>query len=384
MSDTSPQVGLVVVNTGIGGVERRFARLHAWARDHAPGRYQLFVAAPLRVALERQGLVAPDDSSVVSLFASGMAQGFGLVPHARRARIRGLERLLLPRAVASLRRGAVGDALSRCDVLHFALPSPWVAPASWPSHRVLVEVVDSTYENLADPQFVELVRAGRAHFNCLSGPIRDAFVARHLALDPTLPARCHVSPASFVDYRGIAPAPKERVLVFAGRLVDEKQPLRFVEAAARVLAADPTVRASVLGDGPLAPVVDHAIATSGVADRFTRAFSQHPTAVLARAAVFVSLQRHDNYPSQAVLEAMACGCRIVATAVGDTARLVRPPWGRLVAADADASTLAAAMAAALAPASLTEDGAAGRDFAMTEHSPARFLAHVEALYRAMS
>jgi glycosyltransferase involved in cell wall biosynthesis len=58
--------------------------------------------------------------------------------------------------------------------------------------------------------------------------------------------------------------------------------------------------------------------------------------VLADAKVFLSLQQWDNYPSQSLLEAMLCGCCVVATDVGDTRLLVNAPWGVCLKAAAPA------------------------------------------------
>ena len=60
---------------------------------------------------------------------------------------------------------------------------------------------------------------------------------------------------------------------------------------------------------------------------------------LSKALVFLSLQERNNYPSQALLEAMACGCAVIATDVGETRRLVDDDVGFLV--DKDAKSIAA-------------------------------------------
>jgi glycosyltransferase involved in cell wall biosynthesis len=51
--------------------------------------------------------------------------------------------------------------------------------------------------------------------------------------------------------------------------------------------------------------------------------------VLPSAEIFVSLQLYNNYPSQSLLEAIACGCCVVASDQGDTYRLVKEPFGLL-------------------------------------------------------
>lgn len=46
--------------------------------------------------------------------------------------------------------------------------------------------------------------------------------------------------------------------------------------------------------------------------------SSNPFAQMARTRIFLSLQKINNYPSQSTLEAMASGCAIIATDVGET------------------------------------------------------------------
>ncbi|PWS21862.1 hypothetical protein DKP78_21375, partial [Enterococcus faecium] len=56
--------------------------------------------------------------------------------------------------------------------------------------------------------------------------------------------------------------------------------------------------------------------------------------IFSRSSIFVSLQRTENYPSQSLLEAMAARNAVVATRVGETAKLVRhQETGLLVTSD---------------------------------------------------
>ena len=45
-------------------------------------------------------------------------------------------------------------------------------------------------------------------------------------------------------------------------------------------------------------------------------FERDPFRVLLRTKIYVSLQDTENYPSQSLLEAMACSCAVVATGCG--------------------------------------------------------------------
>lgn len=47
-----------------------------------------------------------------------------------------------------------------------------------------------------------------------------------------------------------------------------------------------------------------------------------PFDFLSRSKIFLSLQKINNYPSQSLLEAMACECAIIATDVGETRKIL--------------------------------------------------------------
>ena len=57
--------------------------------------------------------------------------------------------------------------------------------------------------------------------------------------------------------------------------------------------------------------------------------------ILPKSMIFVSVQSIENYPSQALMEAIACGNYIIATRVGDTGRIVRNGFGSLVPVSED-------------------------------------------------
>jgi glycosyltransferase involved in cell wall biosynthesis len=102
--------------------------------------------------------------------------------------------------------------------------------------------------------------------------------------------------------------------------------------------------------------------------------------VLARTKIFVSLQRYENYPSQSLLEAMASGCAVIATDVGDTRLLLDESCALLIPRDADA--LAAAIR------SLLDDGPrraalgeAARARVLKDHTVERFAVYFKELVR---
>ncbi len=213
--------------------------------------------------------------------------------------------------------------------------------------------------------------------DALTNQVRDDLVRR--GVDPR---RIRVSSGSVVNADRFRPAAhKEPWVVFAGRLVEEKNPLLFVEAAAEVARAMPSARFVILGEGELAGAVRDAIARLGLERVVSMRFEADTAATLATGMVFVSLQRQDNYPSQSLMEAMACGMAVVATDVGLTWKLVDESTG--VRVKAEAGEVAKAILAMLAdPEKVRRLGAAGRQRVILHHSETDYRAYVAQLYAA--
>lgn len=63
--------------------------------------------------------------------------------------------------------------------------------------------------------------------------------------------------------------------------------------------------------------------------------TDEPFEILRRSKIFLALQEKENYPSQALLEAIASGCAIIATDVGETRKLLDDSCAVLIPYDAD-------------------------------------------------
>jgi glycosyltransferase involved in cell wall biosynthesis len=171
-------------------------------------------------------------------------------------------------------------------------------------------------------------------------------------------------------------------VVFAGRLIPEKNPTLFVEACALVRERVPHARFFVLGEGPLRVEVMTLVRQLGLEACVAVGWHEHVESVLGEALVFVSVQRMDNYPSQALLEAMACGAAVVATDVGLTRKLVDETVGALV--KATPTDVAAAVARLLeTPSRTTAMGRRGRERVVQHHSMESYLDYLEDLYRSL-
>ncbi|MFZ4722043.1 MAG: glycosyltransferase family 4 protein [Phycisphaerales bacterium] len=124
-----------------------------------------------------------------------------------------------------------------------------------------------------------------------------------------------------------------RSIAFVGRFSPEKSPMLFLQALAILRQRGIEFRASMLGTGPMLGAMQSRITEEGLSSWVTVGFRPDVSATVLEAAVFVSLQTGDNYPSQSLLEAMGAGCAVVASDVGETWRLVDSAVGCRVPLD---------------------------------------------------
>jgi glycosyltransferase involved in cell wall biosynthesis len=125
--------------------------------------------------------------------------------------------------------------------------------------------------------------------------------------------------------RTLGISPDQVVLIWVGRLSEEKRPLAFLDIVAS-LAKQVDVKGLIIGDGPMAEAVTERIAADrfGERVRFIGRVSRQATAQFyAMADILVLTSSIEGMPL-AVLEALAMGCSVAATNVGDVARVVRP------------------------------------------------------------
>lgn len=115
------------------------------------------------------------------------------------------------------------------------------------------------------------------------------------------------------------------VLAWVGRLADEKRPLEFVDIISSLSEHLP-VTGLIVGDGPLASQVESAISRSkqnGLTFRRVPHLAREEMAqVYAAADLLVMTSSIEGLPFVA-LEALACGCPVAATDVGDLKTIVR-------------------------------------------------------------
>lgn len=120
------------------------------------------------------------------------------------------------------------------------------------------------------------------------------------------------------------PEPREKLILFVGRLVAEKGPDAFVAACAAALPDLPGWRAEMIGadrsrvDSPDTPFVQHLRAAAKAAGVAMPGYRDHPQvlAAMRRAAIVVVPSRWAEPFGLVALEAMACGAALVCSPRG--------------------------------------------------------------------
>jgi len=142
----------------------------------------------------------------------------------------------------------------------------------------------------------------------------------------------------------------DRLVLFAGRLDENKDPGLALAAFAEVARRERNVRLMVAGDGTLRPAMADGARELDLADRvhFVGDLARDALAETMRASdALVLSSRAEGGGPRVVLEALASGLPVVATPVGDVARTVRSGINGWLTRDHDAHELAAGLEWAL-------------------------------------
>ncbi|GAA0772365.1 glycosyltransferase family 4 protein [Castellaniella ginsengisoli] len=171
--------------------------------------------------------------------------------------------------------------------------------------------------------------------------------------------KVHVSPCSFTDFSEVKLRDIRDIdVVMMARFSPEKGYGLFLKAAPNLPEG---LEIHLCGFGSNPPITERAKVYE----------CQDPFDVLARSKIFLSLQDKENYPSQALLEAMASGCAVIATDVGETRRLLDESCAILI--KPDASALASSIKYLLEnPAECRRLGSEARARVLRDHTLDRF------------
>ncbi len=233
----------------------------------------------------------------------------------------------------------------------------------WHLEKGLLYRFDSQYRILREADHVDFLSKGLVTELKTLMPEKD------------FPKSYSISPCSFIDYTNFYPEnPKENIVVFMGRLVSLKKPLLFLEAVTifnSTYSNSKEVKFLILGTGTEEGAMKQFVKEHNLSNVIFKGKVSRPEKYLQRSKIFISIQQTENYPSQALMEAMACENAVIASDVGETRKIVTENEGVLV--ELDANKIAKALIFLFSnPDTLQAKGRSARKKVMQEHTISRF------------
>ena len=153
-----------------------------------------------------------------------------------------------------------------------------------------------------------------------------------------------VTPASRAQLADLGVPANAPLVVMVAALVDHKDPVTFVRAVARARRTVPELHALVVGDGPRRRDVEAAIAALGLAGAVHVLGYRADADALLAAGDVVSLSSAEEGMGSVLIDALAFGKPVAATAAGGIPEVVRDGETGLVVPVRDAAALGDAIA----------------------------------------
>jgi L-malate glycosyltransferase len=182
-------------------------------------------------------------------------------------------------------------------------------------------------------------------------------------------------------FRPSPPCPRRRRVIVVSNLRPEKGHDVLVDAAVDILRRFPNAHFDLVGAGPELPSIRARLLHHGIAGAFSLLGQREDVpALLARADIAVLPSRTESLPNS-VLEAMASGLPVVASAVGGVPELIADGRTGCLVPPGDAATLARRVCELMEdPALGTRLGRAARSSVQNRYSFPRMVSAMEALY----
>lgn len=140
------------------------------------------------------------------------------------------------------------------------------------------------------------------------------------------------TPLPGIDLERYYPQSKDKLIIFASRLVPRKGLdlcMGFALRCASELRAE-GYQVRICGDGPLRQTAESLVEENGLSDIIHFEGYCHAEHFLSRAEIFLSFQEVVNYPSQALLEAISSGCYCISINGPDIDKVIQPEYGSLI------------------------------------------------------
>lgn len=180
--------------------------------------------------------------------------------------------------------------------------------------------------------------------------------------------------------RDIGAPPSKAFALFVGRLVPQKN-LECLITAVAMLAPDERPWLAIAGDGPLLEHAQELAVTAGIRSNLHFLGERTDTTRLMQAADFLVLPSHFEGLSNALLEAMAAGCPVIASAVGGNPELISDEDTGLLFPANDAAALARCIVRLCADSTLrTQLSERARAYVSCTYGVAALVANTQSAY----
>ncbi|MFQ3567711.1 MAG: glycosyltransferase family 4 protein [Aggregatilineales bacterium] len=207
---------------------------------------------------------------------------------------------------------------------------------------------------------------------------REKIIAMPYGLDLAAFAAAQRKTGAFRQQWGIAP--EAPLISIVGRLVPVKNHALFLQAAVRVRQMHPDARFAVVGDGELRASLEAQVDALGLRDVVTfTSWQRDVLPVYADSDVLVISSVNEGTPFT-VIEALAAGCPVVATAVGGLPEFLDGGKLGALVPSGETEPLAAAIAATLTD---PPDTAALRAEIVQRYGIERLARDLDQLYRTL-
>lgn len=189
--------------------------------------------------------------------------------------------------------------------------------------------------------------------------------------------------ASAVTRAQLGIADDRKLILIVGRLSREKDHLTLLEAVSR-LPPEVQPHLLVVGEGPERGRIEQSVARLGLREQVTLVGQQNSAEPYYRIADIVAISSLQEGSPNALLEAMAAGVPVVATAVGGIPEIVEDGVSALLVGSKDAAGMAAAIGRLFNDPQLARK-LVGRsaDLIRERHAPEARVRRLAGIYRGM-
>lgn len=305
-------IAILLITQNIGGIEKRFYNYCSYVLKKNDHKYTVFISNSLISAL---GYLAPiGDNRVIR---------YGFKWRKKNKITRYVDYLSLLFAISR-------TIYIKFDAVHYVTGASLFFNRLFRSRQKVFSCVDSRVK-MQDRVFTSAAFGEIMNLNfsidCLDNNIRN----RLLYYFPEKAKNIHVSSCAFINYRNTEcnTQDKTHTICFAGRLEEFKGIHLLLKILPDII--DKTdFNVVIMGKGSYHKLIEEAINKYQISNRVRIDYSPDLISVLKNSSIFLSIQKEENYPSQSLIEAMACKNAIIATNVGLTKDIVKNEFGMLI------------------------------------------------------